>query len=72
MTVEQRIKDPYFRLKNELDRRGVTQEEIAEAIEMDRSLFNLKINRSKGRDFYLSEAKAIASYLNIKLDDFYF
>lgn len=72
MVTDEKIREPYFNLKNEIERQKLNQKEVAEAIGMDRSLFNLKINRKNGRDFYLNEAQRIASHLKIKLDDFYF
>ncbi|EAG1758587.1 XRE family transcriptional regulator [Listeria monocytogenes] len=70
MTSEE-YTQPYFPLKSILDRKGLSQIELAQSIEMDRSTLNLKINRTEGRDFKLSEAILIAKKLNIRVDDFF-
>lgn len=62
---------PYFLLKSLLDRKGISQGELAKSVGIDRSTFNLKINRADGRDFKLSEAILIAKKLNVKVDDFF-
>lgn len=46
------------------------QNEIAEKLAVDRSVFNVKINRSNGDDFTLEEAIKIFKVLNEKIDYF--
>lgn len=71
MLVENEYDVPYFKLKGLIVSSGLKQSEVAEMIDMDRSLFNLKVNRKKGRDFYFEEAIKIAEVLNVKVDDFF-
>lgn len=52
-------------------RNEIIQSEMAKKIDMDRSTFNLKINRTNGKDFRLCEAIQIAEILNVKVDDFF-
>ncbi len=61
----------YAVLKSILVRRGISQTEIADAIGMDRSTFNIKINRYQGRDFTLQEAIKISNFLKVPIDDFF-
>lgn len=58
---------PYEGLKDIMSERKISQGELAEYLGIDRATFNLKINRSRGRDFELSEAIKIGQYLNIEL-----
>lgn len=62
---------PYYELKSQIDRSDLNQKQVAELIGMDRSLFNVKLNRYEGRDFTLSEAIKISRVLNISLDNFF-
>lgn len=62
--------EPYFGLMLAMKRQHVTQAKLAELINIDRSTFNQKLNRVGGKDFYYSEAKAIAKALNIRVSDF--
>lgn len=71
MITEKKLKEPYYNLKIIISKKGYTQNDVAEKIGMPRSTFNLKINRTKGRDFDLTEASKVAKVLNVKLDDFF-
>ena len=62
---------PYFGLMDTMKRKGTSQYELAKRLGIDRSTFNLKINRSLGRDFSLSEALSISKILNISIDSFF-
>lgn len=62
---------PYFGLMDLMKRRGVTQNELANELGIDRATFNVKINRNNGRDFTFSEAIKIASFLGDSIDDFF-
>lgn len=66
MTVER-----YGTLKGLLVQKGIKQEELANKIGMDRTTFNIKINRYKGRDFTLSEAIAISNAIEEPIDNFF-
>lgn len=66
MTVER-----YGTLKGLLVQKGIKQEELANRIGMDRTTFNIKINRYKGRDFTLSEAMAISNAIDEPIDNFF-
>lgn len=57
---------PYFGVLNEMKRQGITQEEMAKAIGVDRVTFNLKVNRKQNHDFTYSQAKEIAEKLKSK------
>ena len=46
------------------------QKEIAEQLDMDKSTFNMKVNRYRGRDFTFSEASKLSKLLDIKMQDF--
>lgn len=71
MITSEEINSPYYNLKSLIHKKGYTQKEIAEKIEMDRGTFSVKINRYKGRDFDLSEAVEIAAILGVTIDDFF-
>ena len=62
---------PYLKIKNLIALNGTNQKEVAKAIGMSRSLLSIKINRINGRDFTTSEAKKLADYLGVKVDDFF-
>lgn len=62
---------PYFGLMDLMKRKGITQNEMADKLGMDRSTFNLKINRTRGRDFTLGEAVQMAKILNESIDAFF-
>ena len=66
MTIER-----YGTLKGLLVQKGIKQEELANRIGMDRTTFNIKINRYKGRDFTLSEAIAISNAIDEPIDNFF-
>lgn len=61
----------YSVLKSIIVQKGMTQQEIAEAIGMDRTTFNIKINRYQGRDFTLQEAMQISNYIKEPIDNFF-
>ncbi|HAB7745290.1 helix-turn-helix transcriptional regulator [Listeria monocytogenes] len=71
MITAKEFKSPYYNLKVLIDKKNLTQAKIADEIGMDRSTFNLKINRSKGRDFTFEEAIKISVILNEKIDHFF-
>ncbi|HFE9853030.1 TPA: helix-turn-helix transcriptional regulator [Enterococcus faecalis] len=71
MVTTQEFKQPYYNLKIIIDKKRLTQTKVAEKIGMDRATFNLKLNRTKGRDFSLEEAKAIADVVEERIDDFF-
>ena len=62
---------PYLKIKSLIALNGTNQKEVAKAIGMSRSLLSIKINRINGRDFTTSEAKKLADYLGVKVDDFF-
>lgn len=66
-----KTRNPYNNLKGLLVRNGIKQIEMASKINMDLTTFNLKINRTNGRDFTLDEAIQIAEILKVKVDDFF-
>lgn len=66
-----KTRKPYNNLKGLLVRNEIKQSEMAKMIGMDTSTFNLKINRTNGRDFTLDEAIQISEILNVKVDDFF-
>lgn len=61
---------PYLNLKGIIVSKGMKQNDIAKELNMTKSTFSAKINRSNGRDFSYSEAVQIAHMLNIKMEDF--
>jgi len=61
----------YYNLKKTLDEKGITQAEASRLIGVSLSTFNLKLNRARNRDFYLSEAVCLARYLSINVEDFF-
>lgn len=71
MVTAEKINGPYHHLKFEMSKQGIQQKDLAELLDKDVSTMNQKINRSSGRDFTLSEAKKVADFLNIDLDDFF-
>jgi transcriptional regulator with XRE-family HTH domain len=48
-----------------------TQFEVADKIKMDRSLFNLKLNRQRKKKFTIDEILDIASVLNVTPDQIF-
>lgn len=62
---------PYLKIKSLIALNGTNQKEVAKTIGMSRSLLSIKINRINGRDFTTSEAKKLADYLGVKVDDFF-
>lgn len=65
------FKSPYYNLKILIEKKGFTQSEVANKINMDRATFNVKINRFKGRDFTFREAIDISKVLGEKIDNFF-
>lgn len=70
MVIKTKVQ-PYNKIKSYIALYGLTQKQVADDIGMSRSLLNIKINRIEGRDFSTSEAKTLADYLEIKVDDFF-
>lgn len=66
-----RDRKPYKNLKALMVLGELNQSEMAKKIGMDTSTFNLKINRTGGRDFSLDEAIRISEILDVKVDDFF-
>lgn len=71
MIASDDFKSPYYNLKILIEKKGFTQSEVAKKICMDRATFNVKINRTKGRDFTFQEAIEISNVLNEKIDSFF-
>lgn len=71
MSVATEYEKPYFGLMDLMKRNGVTQTELAKELNMDRATFNVKINRSSGRDFTFTEAIKISQVLSTPMDDFF-
>ena len=61
----------YGTLKGLLVQKNIKQEDLANQIGMDRTTFNIKINRYRGRDFTLSEAIAISKAIQEPIDNFF-
>lgn len=70
MVIKTKVQ-PYNKIKSYIALYDLTQKQVADDIGMSRSLLNIKINRIEGRDFSTSEAKTLADYLGIKVDDFF-
>ena len=66
MITPTEFESPYYNLKSLIERKGMTQVEVAENLGMDRTTFNLKINRSNGRDFTFQEAIIKVDLRNLK------
>ena len=64
------LDEPYLNLKSIIVSKGMKQKEIAEQLDMDKSTFNMKVNRYRGRDFTFSEASKLSKLLDIKMEDF--
>lgn len=71
MVTQTEFQSPYYNLKSLIERKGMTQVEVAKKMTMDRTTFNLKINRTNGRDFTFQEAIRIAKILNEKIELFF-
>lgn len=71
MVTAQQFKNPYNNLKSLIEKQGRTQTDVADEMDMNRSTFNLKINRTNGRDFSLEEAKGLSEILKVKIDNFF-
>lgn len=71
MVTAEQFKAPYYNLKTLIKRKGLTQDDVATKLEMDRAVFNVKINRTRGRDFSFEEAISISEILEEKVDDFF-
>lgn len=61
---------PYLNLKSIIVSKGLKQKDIAKKLDMDKSTFNMKVNRYKGRDFTFSEASQLSKLLDVKMEDF--
>ena len=64
------IDKAYLNLKSIIVSKGMKQKEIAEKLGMDKSTFNMKVNRYRGRDFTFSEASELSKILDVKMEDF--
>lgn len=71
MVTPTEFKSPYYNLKSLIEQKGMTQSEIAKKIGIDRTTFNLKINRTNGRDFSFQEAINISKILDEKIELFF-
>lgn len=71
MVTAQQFKSPYNNLKIIIEKQEQTQKDVADKMNMNRSTFNLKINRTNGRDFSLEEAKRLSEILKISIDNFF-
>lgn len=71
MVTAQQFKSPYNNLKIIIEKQEQTQKDVADKMDMNRSTFNLKINRTNGRDFSLEEAKRLSEILKISIDNFF-
>lgn len=71
MVTPTQFNSPYYSLKTLIKKKGKTQADVAKEIGMDRTTFNLKINRNNGRDFTFQEAISIADVLKEKIELFF-
>jgi transcriptional regulator with XRE-family HTH domain len=71
MVTAQQFNSPYHNLKIIIEKQEQTQKDVADKMDMNRSTFNLKINRTNGRDFSLEEAKRLSEILEISIDNFF-
>jgi transcriptional regulator with XRE-family HTH domain len=71
MVTKTEFQSPYYNLKSLIERKGKTQVQLAKELGMDRTTFNLKLNRTNGRDFTFQEAIKIALILNEKIELFF-
>ncbi|MFS7259419.1 helix-turn-helix transcriptional regulator [Carnobacterium divergens] len=71
MVTPTEFKSPYYNLKSLIERKGMTQAKVAEHLKMDRTTFNVKINRTNGRDFSFEEAINLSHILNEKIEYFF-
>lgn len=62
---------PYYGLMDLMKRSGITQEKMSKELEMDRATFNVKINRTNGRDFTFTEAMKISKVLSEPAENFF-
>lgn len=65
------FKSPYYNLKSLIDQKGLTQTKVAESLGMDRATFNVKINRTNGRDFSFQEAIEISKIIGEEIKYFF-
>lgn len=61
----------YATLKSILVKKEIKQQDLADAINMDRTTLSAKINRYQGRDFTLDEARAISEFIKEPIDNFF-
>lgn len=61
----------YNMIKALIVQKGMKQQDVADLINMDRTTFNVKLNRYNNRDFTLSEAKSISDCLKEPIDKFF-
>lgn len=71
MVTTEEFKAPYYNLKIIIEECGKTQSQIADELDMNRTTFNLKLNRSNGRDFTFEEAIRLSNILSRKIDNFF-
>lgn len=68
---EKMMVERYQTLKSILVKKQISQQELADALNMERTTLSAKINRYRGRDFTLEEAKNISKYINEPIDNFF-
>lgn len=71
LVTEEQFKSPYYNLKTIIENCGKTQMQVADELGINRTTFNLKINRSNGRDFTFDEAIRLSMILSEKVDNFF-
>lgn len=61
----------YIELKVELVRRSLTNQEVADVLGIDRTTFSCKLNRYRGADFTLEEARTMCKEYNLPFEIFF-
>lgn len=60
----------YSKLKGYLVEKNISQQEVAELLEINRSTLNSKLNRNKA-DFTIDEVRKISIKYNLDLNEFF-
>lgn len=61
----------YDKLKRILEQKNISIKELSNKINVSTEKLNMKLNRYNGKDFTLTEAKAISKVLNEPINNFF-
>lgn len=62
----------YNKFKGFLVENGITQKEVADLLDMDRTQLNLILNGQRGKDFKVQQIVKICNHFGISADKYFF